>query len=75
MDRARLYYQFEYVCETQITEADTYQATVNAALGAFASVHLDVDMTEPFDPNRVGAGETGPDGTIDVSIVIDVPQV
>jgi hypothetical protein len=74
VDRARLYYQFEFACETQITEADTYQAIVNAALPAFTSVHLDVDMTAPFDPNRVATGATGPDGTIDASVVLAIPQ-
>lgn len=74
IDRARLYYQFEYACETQFTEADTYQAIVNAALPAFTKLHTDVDTIDPFDPNRVGAGETGPDGTIEVSLDVDVPQ-
>ncbi|MDP3088865.1 MAG: hypothetical protein Q8M99_11850 [Methylotenera sp.] len=74
VDRARLYYQFEYASETQITESDTYQAIVNAALPAFTGLHLDVDMTAPFDPNRVVVGATGPDGTIDASIVLAIPQ-
>lgn len=74
IDRARLYYQFEYACETQFTEADTYQAIVNAALPAFETLHIDVDTIDPFDPNRVGAGETGPDGTIDTSLTVAVPQ-
>ena len=74
IDRARLYYQFEYACETQFNEADTWQAVANAALSAFTKVHMDVDTIDPFDPNRVLVGETGPDGTIDVALDIDVPQ-
>lgn len=74
VDRARLYYQFEFACETQLTEADTYQDIVNGALGAFTSVKLDVDMTSPFDPNRVATGATGPDGTIEASLTIPLSQ-
>ncbi len=75
VDRDRLYYQYEFSCETQISEADTYQGISNAALPAFEGVHVDVDMTQPFDPNRVGAGETGPDGTIDASLTVEIPQI
>jgi hypothetical protein len=74
IDRARLYYQFEYACETEFTEADTYQAIVNAALPAFEGVRIEVDMISPFDPNRVAAGEEGPDGTIDANLTVNVPQ-
>lgn len=74
MDRARLYYQFEFSAPTEITEADTWQAVVNSQLDAFTQVHLDVDMIDPFDPNRVPAGERGPDGTIDAGVLITVPQ-
>lgn len=74
MDRARLYYQFEFSAATEITEADTYQAVVNGALDAFKTIKIDVDMIDPFDPNRVPAGEQGPDGTIDTSATVQVPQ-
>ena len=74
IDRARLYYQFEYACETEFTEADTYQAIANAALPEFESVGIDVDMISPFDHNLVPAGEQGPDGTIDASLTVNVPQ-
>jgi len=74
VDRARLYYQFEYACETQFTEADTYQAIVNAALPDFTGVKVDVDLISPFDPNRVAPGETGPDGKLEASLDIEVPQ-
>ena len=74
MDRARLYYQFEFSAATEIVEVDTWQATANAALGAFETLHIDVDMIDPFDPNRVAAGERGPDGTVDAAATVSVPQ-
>lgn len=74
MDRARLYYQFEFSAATEITEADTYQAVVNGALGAFNTANIQVDTIDPFDPNRVAAGATGPDGTIDATALVQVPQ-
>lgn len=74
MDRARLYYQFEFSAATEIVEADTWQATANAALGPFQTLHIDVDAVDPFDPNRVAAGEQGPDGTIDAAATVSVPQ-
>ena len=74
LDRARLYYQFEFSAATEITEADTYQAVANAALSAFTEVKIDVDMIDPFDPNRVPDGEQGPDGTVDASAIVQVPQ-
>jgi hypothetical protein len=74
IDRARMYYQFEYACETEFTEADTYQAIKNAALPEFTDMNLNVDMIQPFDPNRVAADDTGPDGTIDAALTIEVPQ-
>lgn len=74
MDRARLYYQFEFSAATEIVEADTWQAVANAALGPFETLHIDVDAIDPFDPNRVAAGERGPDGTIDAALTLSVPQ-
>lgn len=74
LDRARLYYQYEFSAATEITEADTWQATANAALGAFEDMNIQIDMVDPFDPNRVAAGERGPDGTIDATVLVTVPQ-
>lgn len=74
LDRARMYYQFEFSAATEITEADTYQAVVNGALGAFNKMEIKVDAIDPFDPNRVAAGATGPDGTIDATALVQVPQ-
>lgn len=74
LDRARLYYQFEFSAATEIVEADTWQAIANASLGPFETLHIDVDMVDPFDPNRVAPGERGPDGTIDAAATVPVPQ-
>lgn len=74
MDRARFYYQFEFSAATEIVEADTWQATANAAHGPFETLHIDVDTIDPFDPNRVAVGERGPDGTIDAAATVSVPQ-
>ncbi|HSH72345.1 MAG TPA: hypothetical protein VK974_04730 [Methylophilaceae bacterium] len=71
IDRARFYYQFEFSAQTEITEADTYQAIVNAGLGPFETLHIDIDMISPHNTNL---GSTGPDGTIDAALTIDVPQ-
>lgn len=74
MDRARMYYQFEFSAATEIVEADTWQAIENAALGPFETLHIDVDTIDPFDPNRVAPGERGPDGTLDAALTLSVPQ-
>lgn len=72
VDRARLYWQYEYSAETEFTEADTYQAVENAALSDFTKLHIDVDALDPYDHNL--AVEHGPDGKIEASIDINVPQ-
>lgn len=71
LDRARLYYQFEFSAETEILEEDTWQKTANAALGAFIDMNITVDAIDPFDPNR---GATGPDGTAEAVVLVPVPQ-
>jgi hypothetical protein len=74
LDRARLYYQFEFSAEWEIGTADTFIAARDDELPSFEGVNLEVDMTQPFDPNRVQAGATGPDETIDAGATIDLPQ-
>lgn len=71
VDRARLYYQYEYACETELTESDTYQGISNAALSAFTKLHIEVDATDPRDPNVAG---TGPDGKKEAVLDISIPQ-
>lgn len=67
VDRARLYYQFEFSAQTHISEADTYQAEANAALSAFEQAAINVDL---IDPSLTGE----PNGVFEAAIVIDVPQ-
>lgn len=71
LDRARLYYQFEFSAVTELTEADTWQGSSNAALTAFTTLGLTVDAIDPHDPNK---GTTGPDGVIEATAVIPVAQ-
>lgn len=58
LDRARLYYQFEFAAETEITEADTWHASRNSALPALTKVGLTVNV--PGSPNTVEATATIP---------------
>lgn len=73
LDRARLYYQFEFSADTELSEADTWLAARNAALPDLSEVGIDVDTITPFDPNRVAADAAGPDGTKEASVVIAIP--
>jgi hypothetical protein len=67
VNRAHFYYQYEFTAATEFTEADTYQATANAALDDFTKVGINVDM---IDPSIDGE----PDGIYEAVIEIDVPQ-
>lgn len=58
LDRARLYYQFEFSAETEIDEGDTWQGGSNAALPAFTEVGLTVNV--PGTPDTVEATATIP---------------
>lgn len=73
LDRARLYYQFEFSVEYAVTTEDTWIPTRNEELPDFEGLDLDVDAIDPFDPNRVPPGERGPDGVIDVRLSINLP--
>lgn len=61
LDRARLYYQFEFGADTEITEADTWQGDSNAALPAFTNLGLTVNV--PGSPS-----------TVEATAVFPVPQ-
>ncbi|MGJ8619613.1 MAG: phage tail terminator protein [Methylophilaceae bacterium] len=67
VNRAHFYYQYEFSADTEFTEADTYQATENAALSDFTKVGINIDM---IDPSIDGE----PDGTNEAVVEIDVPQ-
>lgn len=71
VDRARIYYQFEFSAEVQVGEEDTWQAIYNAALPAFEEMGIQVDAIDPYDPNLV---TIGPDGRIEVRADIEIPE-
>lgn len=64
IDRARLFYQFEFAADMELREEDTYQHVFNNALPLLKQVGIELDAIDPFDPNLV---TIGPDGRIEVS--------
>jgi NTP pyrophosphatase (non-canonical NTP hydrolase) len=73
MDRARLFYQFEFAVDFEIGAdevgtPETWQTLELAALGTFNEVKVDVDFIDP------AITLPGPDGRIDASFVVEVPQ-
>lgn len=76
MDRSRLFYQFEFGADFEIGSGDvgdeeTWQAIALANLGPFTEMKVDVDCIDPSDPNLQSPG---PDGRIEASFVVEVPQ-
>lgn len=71
LDRARMYYQLEFSADTELGVEDTYQGTFLAALPQFDTMGLEVDTIDPVDPNLA---PVGPDGRIEVTADIPVPQ-
>lgn len=67
IDRARLWYQFEFGAQMEIEPGDGYQETGLAALPHFDGATIKVDAIDPYDPNK---GTTGPDGRIESGVVI-----
>ena len=53
LDRARMYYQFEFSAGIELDQSDTYQAIANAALPALISVVTTID--EPAGTTEVTA--------------------
>lgn len=70
MDRARLWYQFEFGAEMELCPDDGWQDRELAGLGNLEGVDLRVDAIEPSDPNRVPTPQ--PDGRIEAGA--DVPK-
>lgn len=63
IDRARLWYQFEFGAEMEIEPADGYQGTEIGLLPHFDGVTVEVDVIDPIaDPN---VQYPGPDGRIE----------
>ena len=69
LDRARLWYQFEFGALMEIEPADGWQGIELAALPHFDSATINIDTIDPHDPNL---GSTGPDGHIDE--VLRIPK-
>lgn len=53
IDRARLWYQFEFSAVMQIDVTDTWQATALAALPPYDGGTVQIDAIDPSDPNLV----------------------
>jgi hypothetical protein len=71
LDRARLYYQFEFGADFHITNDQTAQAADLADLPEFAEMDFGVDAIDPADPNL---GRPGPDGRIEAGADITIPN-
>ena len=85
IDRARLYYQFEFKAEYDIGYEDTWKWVRDNELPPFAGVNLKVDAIDPADPNHpktdfpddpnaYEGGSPGPDGRAETGATIDLPQ-
>jgi len=69
LDRARLWYQFDFGAEMQIGPEDGWQAIELSALPHFDGMTVNVDDIDPaYDPNLVPPGSEGPDGRIEHTI-------
>ena len=67
LDRARLWYQFEFSAAMEIGPSDGWQETELAALPHFAGGTVQLDAIDPHDPNVVQTSE--PDGRIEAGFV------
>ena len=63
MNRARLWYQFEFGAEMEIGPEDGWQETELAGLPHFDQANFRADFIDPADPNLQSPG---PDGRIEV---------
>lgn len=72
LDRARLYYQFEFSSEYAISTEDTWIPDRNAAFPDFMGLDITVDTIDPFDPNLTPDG--GPDGRPEAKLQINFPE-
>jgi hypothetical protein len=59
LDRAEMWFQYEFSAITEISDADGWKGTEINGLPHFDGLDVKVDAIDPFDPNR---GATGPDG-------------
>lgn len=63
MNRARLWYQFEFGAETEIGPEDGWQETELAGLPHFDAATFRADFIDPADPNLKSPG---PDGRVEI---------
>lgn len=75
VDRARLWYRFDFTAAFEIGSDDignpeTWQALELAAAPDLTSVKFTLDAIDPYDPNT---GSTGPDGKPEAVAVVDLP--
>ncbi|WP_295379557.1 hypothetical protein [uncultured Pseudacidovorax sp.] len=83
LDRARLYYQFEFSAEYGVSTEDTWIPSRNAALPDFKGLDLRLDALDPFDPNTPAAdfpgdpnayaGGAAPDGRAEGGLTLNLP--
>lgn len=71
LDRARLWYQFEFSAMTLIETSDGYQPTALGALPDFTGATINLDAIDPADPNLANPG---PDGRIEVQFSAEMPE-
>lgn len=71
IDRARLWYQFEFSAMTLIETSDGYQPTALGALPDFTGATIRLDAIDPADPNLANPG---PDGRIEVQFDAELPE-
>lgn len=64
LDRARLWYQFEFSARFTIGPADGWQDRALVGLPHFDGINFRADFVEPADPN---IANPGPDGRIEVT--------
>lgn len=71
LDRARLWYQYDFAAQMFISPADGWQNTELNNLPHFDGATIKVDDIDPaFDANLVPAGSQGPDGRIEHTVII-----
>jgi hypothetical protein len=68
LDRARIWYQFEFSALTQLDDDDGWQGPANAALPHFDGATVQVDVLDPIRDSHV-AGD-GPDGRIEAGFTL-----
>lgn len=68
LDRARLWWQYEFGARMEIDPSDGWQDTELAGLGPFEGVTVKLDAIDPSDPNRVATPH--PDGRFESGITI-----